>query len=417
MKYSTKKTFDKEYLPDYANYILYDMNELVVSSSVDNDVELDYYPIIVDKKHREDIIEGNLEYYVRMSRYERREGYIAFLYYREDGYLLIEAPEKLMMSVMNIDIPAKPVFILGGIVGLSILIYIFSKLINKRLKKEIQPVIDTVQKIEEQNLDFNIPVSSIWEMNSVLSSIDIMRGSLKNSLENQWKRDEEERFRIQSLGHDIKTPLTVIKGNTEILLESDSTAIEKNILQDIHRNAIKIEDFLVILLHSKDQDTESGSNKGFFESVPFEQDLMKTIHPILSAKDIKVKVINNTAEIYGDKDGIKSALINILTNAIEFSPKGQEILFKIHSSKEYVNFIVEDLGDGFTVEALAKAKNKFFTMKKERDGKHYGLGLYIADQVAQKHNGNLKIENKEKGARVVLQIERRDSLENIKELK
>lgn len=392
--------FNALVLPDKTKYILYDPETFSVLTTNMNHEERRYY---IDKTNS-----SGLQNYIRDSliQINGHDNNYTCLYVRDDGFLILEAHAPYMVSLPIItykDYPAIPVFILGGVVGVLILIIIFSKLIDRSIRKEIQPVIKTISKIEKRNLDFSLPFSKIYEFNSVLHAMGIMRNSLKNSLNEQWKKEEDQKFQIASLAHDIKTPLTVIKGNTELLLEADNSNMDRIILEDISRNSQKIVKYVEMLL-VKEEEIEEVS-KGLVSVSELTKNLMEDVHSLLIEKEISIKIIENDMKaIIGDRNALLRALTNILINAIEFTPEKGEVLFLIQEKNPYIEFKVEDQGPGFSDEAIKSGKLKFYTHEKDRNGKHYGIGLYIADQIAKNHNGEVVLENYENGGRVLFRI-------------
>ncbi|SHK30027.1 His Kinase A (phospho-acceptor) domain-containing protein [Hathewaya proteolytica DSM 3090] len=83
---------------------------------------------------------------------------------------------------------------------------------------------EATAKIQNQDLDFTIQHSGITEIDEMLFSVDQMRAALKESLESQWKMEKNKRDQISAMAHDIKTPLTIIHGNTALLDETEQTS-------------------------------------------------------------------------------------------------------------------------------------------------------------------------------------------------
>ncbi|NJA30077.1 two-component system sensor histidine kinase, partial [Clostridioides difficile] len=98
-------------------------------------------------------------------------------------------------------------------------IVILSKVFGKKFNIEMELLKNTTEKIEQQDLDFVVESSKIYEINNVLFSMDKMKLALKDSLEKQWMLEENRKEQISALAHDIKTPLTIIHGNTDLLIE------------------------------------------------------------------------------------------------------------------------------------------------------------------------------------------------------
>ena len=90
----------------------------------------------------------------------------------------------------------------------------------KRNQKQMQPVLDAIGQIKDQNLEYETSCSGIKEFDDCLSAIDDMRDALRESLEKQWKTEQEKKQQMSALAHDIKTPLTIVRGNAELLSET-----------------------------------------------------------------------------------------------------------------------------------------------------------------------------------------------------
>ena len=91
---------------------------------------------------------------------------------------------------------------------------------SQKLKVQLAPLTMATEQIQYQNLDFEVGSSEISEYNAVLYSISKMKDSLKSSLEQQWKIEQLQREQIAAFSHDLKTPLTVIQGNIDLISET-----------------------------------------------------------------------------------------------------------------------------------------------------------------------------------------------------
>lgn len=78
---------------------------------------------------------------------------------------------------------------------------------GKRMKRKMKPVMDAADNIKNQDLEYEVSYSGVKEIDDCLSSIDEMRNTLKDSLEQQWKTEQEKNKQMSALAHDIKTPL------------------------------------------------------------------------------------------------------------------------------------------------------------------------------------------------------------------
>lgn len=100
-------------------------------------------------------------------------------------------------------------------------------------------------------------------------------------------------------------------------------------------------------------------------------------------------------------------LVNVLSNAVEHTPQGGNVTFKVWEYNNELSFRITDTGTGFSDEALKHATEQFFMDNDSRNSKsHYGIGLYVAASIAKKHGGKITLENSvvASGAKVTIQI-------------
>ena len=278
---------------------------------------------------------------------------------------------------------------------------------GKKLKKELKPLKKSMELIINKDLDFEIMTTNIKEFNDVLESIDSMKEALKKSLEIQWKSEEKKKMQIAALAHDIKTPLTIIKGNAELLSESDFSLDDKECIDYIISNTDKIEQYtsLLIDISKTESDIEYEIEKVEFND--FLQNLMDEINMLCKKRNIKkvIKVDNPPSSFKANRILLMRALTNIIINAVDYSRQEGTIEVTIRSSNNKLIFTVKDCGIGFTKEGLKNATSQFYMEDRERKvGKHYGIGLYIAETIAKKHGGEVVLKNREEiqGAEVSL---------------
>lgn len=107
---------------------------------------------------------------------------------------------------------------------------------------------NTTEKIEQQDLDFVVESSKIYEINNILFSMDKMKLALKNSLEKQWMLEENRKEQISALAHDIKTPLTIIHGNTDLLIEINENPELLEYMEYISKGVTQIEKYINTLI-------------------------------------------------------------------------------------------------------------------------------------------------------------------------
>ena len=108
-----------------------------------------------------------------------------------------------------------------------------------------------------------------------------------------------------------------------------------------------------------------------------------------------------------DKLLIERAIMNVVNNALDYSPQNGTIYVEAHSEEPFVEISITDEGIGFSKEALQHARERFFMDDQSRTSNmHFGMGLYITNSILEQHNGKLILENSKEtdGAKVIIKI-------------
>lgn len=138
--------------------------------------------------------------------------------------------------------------IIMSVIGAVAIIIIPSIRFGKRIKKQMQPVLDAIGQIKDQNLEYETSCSGIKEFDDCLSAIDDMRDALRESLEKQWKTEQEKKQQMSALAHDIKTPLTIVRGNAELLSETELTTEQKKNITYVLNGTTQIQSYVKQLI-------------------------------------------------------------------------------------------------------------------------------------------------------------------------
>lgn len=301
------------------------------------------------------------------------------------------------------------------LLSISLVIFILASVIAVSIrfgcvfKNKLTPLILTAQEIQNQNLDFSVGTVNIKEVNDVLAAMDKMRSTLKYSLESQWKAEQMRKEQISALSHDLKTPLSIIRGNAELLYDTSLTEEQAEYIAYIEESSLKMQDYIKMLIEITKSDNLASPEFQETSIDSFAQDIKEQAERLCLVNNIKLQWIYRCDEekIYIDKNLLERAIINVLLNATEYSPQEGTITFEIYYKDESVVFSVSDMGKGFNEEALKYAKIQFYMEDSSRSSKiHYGIGLYFADTVVKQHGGSLVLKNLEgqSGARVIISI-------------
>lgn len=288
-----------------------------------------------------------------------------------------------------------------------------------RLRRHLASRLDLFREVSEkvgaQELDFIIPHAGIKEYDQALDAMDHMRKALYSSLSSQWAAQQEREAEIAALAHDLKTPLTLIGGNAELLLDEELPPDFRRRLEIIASSSDRARQYVASLLETSvgaDEAFESASLPDVFN------ELCRNIQPVAERRNVCLQVQNHlkgTAVI--QKSHLLRALGNVVQNAIEHTPEGGNVYLdggmeshtkdnqeaNIGNSKWQI--VVRDEGPGFSKAALHHATERLWRDDSSRgsDG-HNGLGLWFAAQVVQNHGGELELHSLESGGMVSIRF-------------
>ncbi|PEL16551.1 sensor histidine kinase [Bacillus wiedmannii] len=383
---------DDQILKQY-KYVVYDFSGNVIQGSINKD----YAGQIWNNIHKDE--KGDSKYYYAVI--ERDKDICVILYTLHATFKnpflkkYLPSPEVCEMVLFILLFVAEVIFL--------------SRSFGKTLSKEMLILRNVTDKIQKEDLDFQVEQSKIKEVNEVLTSLVKMKDELNHSLRTQWNMETNRREQIAALAHDIKTPLTILRGNAELLNESMLDSNQKKCNEHILKSIDEMEIYMKSLLDITK--CEEGASLQFKQT-----DLRDFIRNIIEESAIcvlgkRLNLIENVQDIPNfipiDETALKRAIMNIMMNAIEYSPTKGDLMFSVEMISEKLQFIVEDSGRGFTEEEMHSATEQFYRGDKSRNSKdHHGMGLYIAKSFAKQHGGNLYLSNSEKlhGAKVVLEI-------------
>jgi two-component system sensor histidine kinase CreC len=215
---------------------------------------------------------------------------------------------------------------------------------------------------------------------------------MKESLEGKKYVEEY----VQTLTHEIKSPVSAIRGAAELLDEEMPREKRAQFLANLRHEAERIQDLIDRMLKLSELETRKSLQST--EIIPVSA-LIRTVleskEPMLLRKALEVRTeIDEKAAVRGDPFLLHQALSNLLQNAIDFSPAGRRILLGAGARDAMVALTVEDQGPGIPDYAKEKLFEKFFSLPRPDTGKKStGLGLNFVREVAALHGGEIRLEN------------------------
>lgn len=327
-----------------------------------------------------------------------------------NSFLKYQSKEEILLIYFNLkvhfaDIDLRKIIYNPGIwiTILMLLIYIFFiifniRRFNKVIVRENQKLIEVANQIKSKDLNLVTPSVDFLEYAVVMEAMESLASALNQSIKNEIESNQSKEEQISYLVHDIKIPLTVIKGNIE-LMQLEKTTIELECFQDVTTAIKQIEYYVSEVININLNKKEMILIK---EPLTIQDFLIKLNENIVKSTNTKQAIINNNINkkdiIVIDIRLVIRALTNILLNGLERTPSGGQVIIQLNQGKENYEFIITDQGNGFNEESLKNGFKLFYTENHSRSSgykTHYGLGLTFAEKVIRLHNGEINLYNTE----------------------
>jgi signal transduction histidine kinase len=226
-------------------------------------------------------------------------------------------------------------------------------------------------------------------------------GSLVESINQTLERLESiftsQQRLLADVSHELRTPLTVIKGHVDLMRRMKS--IDEDSLNSVDQEAGRLTRLVGGLLLLAQAET----GRLTLQRKPLELDVLlfevfREMSVLASGKvDLRMNEIDQ-AQIDGDRDRLKQVFLNLLANAIQYTPQGGSVFVSLAKIGDQVRVIIRDTGPGIPAEDLPHIFERFYRAEKSRTRSRaagYGLGLSIANWIIEHHAGRIQVESRE----------------------
>ena len=318
---------------------------------------------------------------------------------RSDGYCVLGyqmSPQYQHPRWRQLLPAPQPLLLLLATLGLAVILMVVAARFGRALNQRLAPLTAAANNVQQQVLDFTVAPSGITEIDALGSALDDMRAALKTALEQQWRSEQEKNRQMSALAHDLKTPLTIIRGNAELLMEADLPAEQHHCAAYIASSALQMQRYVQTLIEVARAWQGDAFHPQLCHSAPLLADIRQQAQGLCALKEQTLRWQSQcrAAELCVDRDLFIRAITNIVDNAAHHTPVGGTISVTITEDDGFLTLTISDTGPGFTPEALRRACEPFYTDDASRHTQtHFGIGLYAAQTIIQKHGGRLRLAN------------------------
>lgn len=248
--------------------------------------------------------------------------------------------------------------------------------------------VDAIAAQQPERIDADS--ARLREFSATLHAMQTMGRELTDSLQSQWRMEQQRAEQIAALTHDLKTPLSIIQGNADLLAEDALSADQQTQVEAILRGTDRAQQYLAALR------TACAPPAAWepFPSHTLVSALAETARALCAPAGVQL-ILNEQWQgtLCAAQCDLLRAAENLLDNAVRYTPRGGTVTLLVTKEKQDFILRVTDTGPGFTAEALARAGELLYTEAARSDTAHQGFGLYFARRVALSHSGTLRLSN------------------------
>lgn len=302
----------------------------------------------------------------------------------------------LFLDIVNLfRCIAIPLWSLLCVVVCGIIFY------HRKIEKPISILLEASENISNNRLDFSVEVPEKNEFGELCLSFEKMRVALKENNIEMWRQVEERKRLNTAFSHDLRTPLTVLKGQSEILSKYVPKMSEEKIIETaetMKRHIIRLETY-VNTMNDLQRLEDVEVKKELVDVKELEHQMRITGAAVCKGKEfVLYQNIFDVDSVKIDTSIAMQVYENLLSNAVRYAKRKIEIAIDKKDSLLLLN-VVDD-GAGFTAKDLSNAMKPFYKAENEINNEHFGMGLNICKMLCEKHGGYLQISN-ENGAKAV----------------
>lgn len=315
-------------------------------------------------------------------------------------------------------------FILAMIFILFLTACIFTTWIYRSVVQPISELRQATEKIKSGNLDFQVVASSNDEMGQLCTDFEKMRQRLKESAEEKIRFDNENRELISNISHDLKTPITSIKGYVEGIMDGVADTPEKmeRYLKTVYNKTNDMQRLIdELTFYSKIDTNRIPYNFRKINVSDYFGDCAEEVGLDLGAKNVVFQYANYVDEkvmVIADPEQIRRVVNNIIGNSCKYFDKEKCFInMRIKDVGDFIQVEIEDNGKGIAAKDIPYIFDRFYRTDSSRNSAKggSGIGLSIVRKIMEDHGGKVWASSKEGTGTVVYFVLRKyqETIQNV----
>lgn len=292
-------------------------------------------------------------------------------------------------------LPAIVLLLFGIVVIANILLHNW---ITRSVVKPLTLLRNSAERIQEGNLQFSLDLRSKDEIGQLNEAFENMRRRLQESVQLRLQDEENRKELISNISHDLRTPITNIKGYIEGIRDGVANTPEKmsKYVDIIYSTTIDLDKLVdELFLYSKLDLKQVPFRLEYADIVGVLDDCIEELHYVLEERGIMLEWKerpNQRIEAIADLEKLKRTILNIIANAQNFMDKEHNIIqVSVRPSLDWITVEIRDNGMGISTEDMPHIFERFYRAERSRNSSTggSGLGLAIASQIIEGHGGEI----------------------------
>ncbi len=306
------------------------------------------------------------------------------------GVVLVHSPVKGINEAISQGI----IILVISIILALIVAVILSVILSLSFTRPLATMKKTAGRLAEGEYTAKTNIQQNDEIGDLANTLDILADRLDIASHESENLENMRREFVANISHELRTPITVIRGSLEALIDkvvTDPTKIDEYNLQMLEESKY-LERLVGDLLDlSKLQSTDFAIEKTRLSICHIVEDVTRSAKPLAEKKGvgIEVKQEEGSCEFLGDYGRIRQMIMIILDNAIKFSPKDETVSIIVEGNQLHI----KDKGPGIPKDELPYIFERFYKARSEANKTGTGLGLAIAKQIAERHGIELTAQS------------------------
>ena len=338
-------------------------------------------------------IGGNLQALVRQLDFRFTDG-------AEGSAFIVTSISSMLPEVESL--------IMDVVMVLAMILIFTSMILTAWIYKSIVTPIHHLQvatkKITDGNLDFEMPAGGEDEIGELCTDFEEMRRRLKETAEEKLEAEKQNKELISNISHDLKTPITAVKGYVEGLMDgvADTPEKQEKYIRTIYNKANDMERLInELTFYSKIDTNRIPYHFDRINVNDYFADCVEELSIELEEQNIELAYFNyvdENVQVIADAEQIKRVINNIVSNSIKYidKPKGY-INIRVKDVGDFIQVEIEDNGKGIATKDLPLIFNRFYRTDASRNSSKggSGIGLSIVKKIIEDHGGKVWATSKE----------------------